>query len=141
MIYIFRIIFAISIIIFIPFMVYAQGPTPSPPTPEIPYTFEPLEYQSTETNTTAIHLTDLMTGVPFINGLGSIMVTVWSMLDDFAGGGVLGYFIMIICGVWVIKWLSNFVFKKNASEDGSKSSSKTDDPATLPRTSHRKQVF
>lgn len=132
---VFKLILAVILVVMLTPASHAQGPTP-----EIPYTFEPLDYQSTETNTTAIQLTDLMTGVPFINGLGSIMVTVWSILDDFAGGGVLGYFVMIICGVWVIKWLSNFVFKKNASEDGAKSS-KTDDPATLPRTSHRKQVF
>lgn len=132
---VFKLILAVVLVLLTAAPALAQGPTP-----EIPYTFEPLDYQTTETNTTAITITDLITGVPFINSLGSYIVTVWAMLDDFAGGGVLGYFVIIICGVWVLKWLSNFVFKKNAYspvEDKSEKS-KDKDPSTLPRRASKR---
>lgn len=135
---IFKLILAVVLAFSAAVPALAQGPTPA--TPEIPYTFEPLDYETAQTNTTASTITDLITSVPFINSLGSYIVTVWDMLDNFAGGGVLGYFVILICAVWIIKWLSNFVFKKNAYSPVEDKQTKKDDkdPATLPRRSSRK---
>ena len=96
-----------------PVQTYAQEPTPEGP--DIPYDIQPVEYESGQTNSVATSLAGMMTSIPFINRLGSIVVTTWKMLDEFAGGGVLAYFAIFIGGLWVIRYLSNFVFEKNVS--------------------------
>lgn len=92
----------------------AQEPTPAPP--DTPYDFQPIDYQSGEENPAISGLGDIVVSVPFINRFGSIAVTVWTMLDDFAGGGVLGYFVIILLGIVVIKWVATFVYNKPIKE-------------------------
>jgi len=90
-----------------PGLAAAQGPAP---TPDIPYNFEPVDYEST--SPTGLNIGDLIADVSFINALGSYAVTVWAMLDDWAGGGVLGYFVVFLLGLSVIVFIARFVYGK-----------------------------
>lgn len=89
----------------------AQEPTPEPGF-DMPYNFDPIDYESGETNPVAANIADQLSSVGLINRIGSLAATVWSMLDNFAGGGVLGYFLVVVFGVLVIRWLASFVFNK-----------------------------
>lgn len=89
----------------------AQEPTPEPGF-DMPYNFDPIDYESGETNPVAANIADQLSSVGLINRIGSLAATVWDMLDKFAGGGVLGYFLIIVFGVLVIRWLAAFVFGK-----------------------------
>lgn len=90
---------------------HAQEPTPDPGF-EMPYDFQPVDYESGEENPALAGLGDMIVSVPFLNRFGSIAVTVWDMLDNFAGGGVLGYFVIILLGIVVIKWIAGYVYNK-----------------------------
>jgi hypothetical protein len=83
-------------------------------TMQIPYDFEPLDYQG---GTDPVDLAGLIGDVSFINLVGSVAVTMWSILDGFAGGGVLGYFVVILLAVVVIRWLASFVYGKPIHEE------------------------
>lgn len=94
---------------------HAQEPTPAPGF-DMPYDFEPVDYASGEENPALAGLGDMIVSVPFLNRFGSIAVTVWDMLDNFAGGGVLGYFVIIVLGIVVIKWIAGYVYSKPMTE-------------------------
>lgn len=96
--------------------VAAQEPTPDPGF-EMPYNFDPVDYESGDQNPVATTITDMVADVSFINRIGSLAATLWSMLDNFAGGGVLGYFLVIVMALWVIRWLAGFVFNKPVMND------------------------
>ncbi len=113
--------FALGIILNLnyPFSVYAQGPEPVP-TPtltfENPYTFNPLDLEGGEDNPTIIDLGEKIRNVGFINQLGSIAVTVWVILDNFAGEGVLGYYVVFLLGVGCILWAASFILSRPKTE-------------------------
>lgn len=102
-------IFSLVLLLFSAVPAMAQEPTPEF---EMPYNFDPIDYESGETNPVAVNVGDQIVSVGFINRIGSLAATVWSMLDNFAGGGVLGYFLIVVFGVLVIRWLASFVFSK-----------------------------
>lgn len=89
-----------------------------PPTPDIPYEFEPVEIDEGE-NPTAGYVAETISEVGFINMFGSYIVTTWSILDNFAGGGVLAYFTVFLAGVVTIKWLANYVYRRGSSGENS----------------------
>lgn len=103
------------LLLLFPAVATAQEPTPAPGF-DMPYDFEPVDYASGEENPALAGLGDMIVSVPFLNRFGSIAVTVWSMLDGFAGGGVLGYFVIILLGVVVIKWIAGYVYNKPMTE-------------------------
>ena len=86
----------------------AQEPTPTPP--PLPYEFEAVDFESG--TPTGIGLGDLVGDVGTVNTMGDVVATVWAMLDAYAGGGVLGIFVIILMGVGVIRWVAKFVFNK-----------------------------
>jgi hypothetical protein len=91
----------------------AQGPEP---TPELPYNFEPMDYESEAPS--EIGLDDLVSDPASINKMGSVVVTTWAMLDDFAGGaGVLGYLVVFLMGLWVLRWAAKYVYNRNTFKD------------------------
>lgn len=94
---------------------YAQEPTPTPNF-DNPYNFQPVDYESGEDNPALTGLGEMIASVSFINQFGSVAVTVWSILDGFAGGGVLGYLVIILLGVVIIKWIAGFVYSKPITE-------------------------
>lgn len=96
------------IIVLAPAPALAQGPTP-----EIPYDFEPVDYESAPP--TGMNLFDIISSVGFINAMGSYVVTVWAMLDDYAGGGVLGYFVIFLLGLVMIRFVARYVYRKPIS--------------------------
>lgn len=93
----------------------AQEPTPTPNF-DNPYDFQPVDYESGEDNPALTGLGEMIASVSFINQFGSVAVTVWSILDGFAGGGVLGYLVIILLGVVIIKWIAGFVYSKPITE-------------------------
>lgn len=101
--------FAVLLVLAIAAPVYAQEPTPEPEITgfSMPYTFEPVDIEG---EPTGINLGSIIGSVPFINKLGSYVVTLWVMLDEFAGGGVLAYFVIILLGIGFIRWVASFVY-------------------------------
>jgi hypothetical protein len=67
----------------------------------LPYEFEPYEIV-TSTATLDVNLTD----VEFINQIGSIGLTFFSILDDFA---ILGIFVVLMLAIGVIFWVWSVV--------------------------------
>lgn len=104
-------ILSLLVLLSFPAVALAQEPTPEPGF-EMPYEFDPIDYESGETNPVAANVADQLSSVGLINRIGSLAATVWSMLDNFAGGGVLGYFLVVVFAVLVIRWLAGFVFNK-----------------------------
>lgn len=94
---------------------HAQEPTPTPNF-DNPYDFQPLDYES-DGNPVLTGIGERMGDVSFINLIGSVAVTLWAILDDFAGGGVLGYFVIILLGLVVIRWIASVVYSKPIRED------------------------
>lgn len=92
-----------------PVTVQAQEPTPT--TIPLPYDFEPMTYTK-ETSAAALNLDTLTTDPGTINTMGSTVVTVWSILDDWAGGGVLGYLVVFLLGLVVIRFAARYVYRK-----------------------------
>lgn len=101
---------AVSILILImalaglPSVALAQAPTP-----DIPYNFEPIEL---EEGPAPVDLLALTTDTGNINEMGSYTVTVWSILDGFAGGGVLAYLTIFLLALVAIRWVSRYVYDK-----------------------------
>lgn len=93
----------------------AQEPTPTPNF-DNPYDFQPVDYESGEENPALTGLGQMIADVSFINRFGSIAVTVWSILDGFAGGGVLGYLVIFLIGLGIIRWIAGFVYSKPVTE-------------------------
>lgn len=91
---------------------YAQAPTEDQTFENDPFDFEVRDYDTGEENAVTTGLLDLLTSADFINEVGSIAVSIWAMLDNFAGGGVFGYYAVIVAGVLVIGWLAAFVMKQ-----------------------------
>jgi len=83
--------------------VHAQGP----PTPDIPYTFEPAEL---EDGPPPVDILSLAGSTENINLIGHNATTVWYILDHFAVGGVLGIFVLFLLAIWCIKWIAGFVY-------------------------------
>lgn len=108
------VVLCLLLLLLFPAVALAQEPTPAPP--DTPYDFQPIDYQSGEENPAIAGLGDIVVSVPFINRFGSIAVTVWDMLDKFAGGGVLGYLVIILLGLVVIRWVASFVYNKPIKE-------------------------
>jgi hypothetical protein len=90
---------------------YAQGPVG---TPDTGYDFTPREIGSGD-NPVAGELAAKMTDVTFINELGGNFATMMVILDNFGGGGVLGYFTIFMLGLWALHWVATFVFKRRLS--------------------------
>lgn len=90
--------------------VYAQAPEP-----DTGYNFEPKNFDAGAENPVATTLAAQMTDVSFINELGSNFATMMAIMDNFAGGGVLGYFTIFMVGLWVLHWLATYVFKRRLS--------------------------
>jgi hypothetical protein len=93
----------------------AQEPTPTPNF-DMPYNFQPVDFESGEENPVFTGLGDIIADVSFMNRFGSMAVTVWAILDNFAGGGVLGYLVIFLMGLVIIKWAAGFVYNKPISE-------------------------
>ncbi len=93
----------------------AQEPTPTPNF-DNPYDFQPVDYESGEENPALTGLGEMIASVSFINQFGSVAVTVWSILDGFAGGGVLGYLVIFLIGLGIIRWIAGFVYSKPVTE-------------------------
>jgi hypothetical protein len=90
---------------------------------EMPYTFTPVDVSAAPSGegmaadpVSSIGLGNLITDVSFLNRIGSIAATIWTILDNFAGGGVLGYFVIILLAVAVIRWIASFVYNKPINE-------------------------
>lgn len=106
-----KITLALSItflLLLVTFPAYAQEPVDPPDTG---YDFEPYELEDVE-NPVADELAAKMTDVSFLNTVGSSFATLMTILDNFAGGGVLGYFTIFMMGLWVLTWLAAYVFKR-----------------------------
>lgn len=114
-----------------PTFVPAPGGTPSPSeigamtlaTLEMPYNFTPVDISTPPSGggmpsdpAASIGLGDLITDVSFLNRIGSIVATIWTILDGFAGGGVLAIFVIILLAVVIIRWIASFVYNKPISE-------------------------
>ncbi len=99
----------------LPASALAQEPTPTPNF-EMPYDFQPVDFEAGEENPALTGLGDMIADVSFMNRFGSMAVTVWAILDNFAGGGVLGYLVVFLMGLVVIKWAASFVYNKPVSE-------------------------
>lgn len=67
----------------------------------LPYEFEPIDL-ITSTETLDVNLTD----VTFINQIGSIGLTLFSILDNFA---ILGIFVVLLAAVGVMFWIWSLV--------------------------------
>jgi len=103
-------IIAVVFLVFLPALAspaYAQDPDES--FPGNPYNFEPADIPETDP---PIVLGDLIRDVGFINAVGSYATTIWVILDNFAGGGVLGYFVIFLLGVSVIVFVARYVYNK-----------------------------
>lgn len=107
-----RIIIAVLFFLTIVYPVQASGGDTDPPnvvllastsaqTITLPYEFEPYEIV-TSTATLDVDLTD----VAFINQVGSIGLTIFSILDEFA---VLGIFVVLMLAIGVILWVWSIV--------------------------------
>jgi len=114
-----KIVFVLPLVLFLflatSFTAAAQSPTPTPNF-EMPYDFQPVDFESGEENPVFTGLGDMIADVSFMNRFGSMAVTVWAILDNFAGGGVLGYLVVFLMGLVVIKWAAGFVYNKPISE-------------------------
>lgn len=90
---------------------------------EMPYVFTPADVLATPSApgmpgdpAASIGIGDLITDVSFLNRIGSIAATIWIILDNFAGGGVLAIFVIILLAVVVIRWIASFVYNKPINE-------------------------
>lgn len=109
------IIVILALVCLFPASALAQEPTPTPNF-DMPYDFQPVDFESGDPNPALTGLGDMIADVSFINRFGSMAVTVWAILDNFAGGGVLGYLVVFLMGLAVIKWVAGFVYNKPISE-------------------------
>ncbi len=78
----------------------------------VPYTFEELDYNKDAAP--PITLPVALSSPEFINEFGSIAVTVWALLDEF---GALGYIVIILLAVMVIRGIARFVTNKPAAAE------------------------
>lgn len=78
----------------------------------VPYTFEELDYNKDAEP--PITLPVVLSSPEFINEFGSIAVTVWALLDEF---GALGYIVIILLAVMVIRGIARFVTNKPAATE------------------------
>jgi hypothetical protein len=109
-----HLLLSLCLLLLFPAVALAQSPTPTPfPNP---YNFQPVDFESGEQNPALAGLADMLADVSFINRFGSIAVTVWAILDNFAGGGVLAYAVIIILGLVVIRFVARFVYNKPVNE-------------------------
>jgi len=99
----------------LPGLAHAQEPTPTPPTP---YTFEPV-IETDDPAPPPVAIDDLLIAPETINSIGSYAVTLWAMLDSFAGGGVLAILVIILAGVGVIRYIAKWVYQKPIKGDSS----------------------
>jgi hypothetical protein len=68
----------------------------------LPYEFEAIDYSGAATEDLDINLTD----VSFINQVGSIALTLMSILDNFA---ILGIFVVLLMAIGVVFWIWSLV--------------------------------
>lgn len=104
-------IFCLVILLLPVNLAMAQEPTPDPGF-EMPYDFDPIDYQSGAENPVAANIQDRLEDVDIISRIGSVTATIISMLENFAGGGVLMYSLIFVLGLVAIRWLAGFVFGK-----------------------------
>lgn len=108
-----RVLFALFLFLVIPAHAEAGGgytKTPDPvmltstqaQTITLPYEFEAIDYSSAATEDLNINLTD----VSFINQVGSIALTLMSILDSFA---ILGIFVVLLLAIGVVFWIWSLV--------------------------------
>jgi hypothetical protein len=116
-------VYLILLMLLCPMTVQAQEPTPT--TIPLPYTFEPLSYTK-ESDLESLELDTLTTDPATINSMGSTVVTIWSILDDWAGGGVLAYFVMFLLGLVVIRWAARYVYSKPIRGEESRAEKEAD---------------
>jgi hypothetical protein len=105
----FTVYIALLTVLVCPVTVQAQEPTPT--TVPLPYDFEAMDYNE-ESDLENLELDALTTDPGTINSMLSTVVTVWSILDDWAGGGVLGYFVVFLLGLVVIRFAARYVYQK-----------------------------
>lgn len=104
-------IFAVLVTLLLTVPAAAQEPTPEPNF-DMPYNFQPLDYESGQPS--GIDLAGLISDVGFINAMGSYVVTMWAMLDDYS---FIGYLVIFLMAIWVLKWAASFVFKKDLMQE------------------------
>lgn len=110
-----RFILALSLFLIMAIPTNAQSPTP-----EIPYDFQPVDFESGPENPVAGEMATQMQSTENINQIGSYVLTPLAILDAFAGGGVLGYAVLFMGGVFALKWLAGYVYGKSVLKEGSK---------------------
>jgi len=90
----------------------AQEPTPTPNF-DMPYEFEKFDYD-TSVEIPSIDIFSMVSAPEFINTIGSAVLTSWDMLiTDYSGGASLvSILVVIIMGVWLIKWMARYVFNR-----------------------------
>ena len=76
----------------------------------IPYHFEIIDFSGA--TGPALPAIDLLGSIDFINLVGSIAVTMFSLLDQYS---FLGHFVVILAALGTIFWLYTFVSGKSSS--------------------------
>ena len=103
---------AIALVFLLAAPAAAQEPTPTPNF-DMPYEFEKFDYE-TDVQIPQIDIFSMVSAPEFIKTIGSAVLTAWDMLiKDYSGGAsIISIFVIILMGIWLIKWIARFVFRK-----------------------------
>lgn len=130
-----RLVMAVFLFLLIAGPVYAQDPTPAPggggidvEQDDLPYHFEPITYTTTG-GPISTHL-DVFFGADFINRIGSVALTLFTIVD---AKNVLGIFVVFLLAVWLL-WRI-YKFTTTSTPDGTANLNVYDDPDGGPEES------